>query len=94
MSIKVTYRFTSRLSMRIVKNGDVHVSAPIGLSKKRVLEFINAHRSWIIEARKGIGCDTAQSVLALPVEEVMQRADLEEETVLDVQKILRAEFEN
>ena len=26
MSIKVTYRFTSRLSMRIVKNGDVHVS--------------------------------------------------------------------
>lgn len=52
MSIKVTYRFTSRLSMRIVKNGDVHVSAPIGLSKKKVLEFINAHRSWIIEARK------------------------------------------
>ena len=39
MSIKVTYRFTSRLSMRIVKNGDVHVSAPIGLSKKKVLEF-------------------------------------------------------
>ena len=38
--------------MRIVKNGDVHVSAPIGLSKKKVLEFINAHRSWIIEARK------------------------------------------
>jgi N utilization substance protein A len=49
---------------------------------------------WIIEALKGIGCDTAKSVLALPVEEVMQRADLEEETVLDVQKILRAEFEN
>jgi len=52
MAIKVTYRWTSRLSIRIVKNGDVHVSAPIGLTKKRVLEFINAHRDWIIEARK------------------------------------------
>lgn len=52
MAIKVTYRWTSRLSMRIVKNGDVHVSAPIGLTKKKVLEFINAHRDWIIEARK------------------------------------------
>ena len=41
-----------------------------------------------------MGCDTAKSVLALPIEEIMQRADLEEETVLDVQRILRAEFEN
>ena len=31
MAIQVTYRRTSRLSMRIVKNGDVHVSAPIGV---------------------------------------------------------------
>ena len=56
--------------------------------------FADEIDGWIIEALKGIGCDTAKSVLALPVEEVMQRADLEEETVLDVQKILRAEFEN
>lgn len=57
-------------------------------------DFSDEIDDWIIEALKGIGCDTAKSVLALPVEEVMQRADLEEETVLDVQKILRAEFEN
>ena len=57
-------------------------------------DFSDEIDGWIIEALKGIGCDTAKSVLALPVEEVMQRADLEEETVLDVQKILRAEFEN
>ena len=56
--------------------------------------FSDEIEDWIIEALKGIGCDTAKSVLALPVEEVMQRADLEEETVRDVQKILRAEFEN
>jgi len=57
-------------------------------------DFADEIDGWIIEALKGIGCDTAKSVLALPTEEVMQRADLEEETVLDVQKILRAEFEN
>ena len=52
MTIQVTYRRTSRLSMRIVKNGDVHVSAPIGLSKKRVEAFIEAHRDWIDKARE------------------------------------------
>ena len=38
--------------MRIVKNGDVHVSAPIGMSKKMVEEFITQHIEWIAEARK------------------------------------------
>ena len=40
MAIQVTYRKTKRLSMRIVKNGDVHVSAPIGLPREKVMEFI------------------------------------------------------
>ena len=52
MSILVTYRRTSRLSMRIVKNGDVHVSAPIGMSRQKVMEFIEEHRDWMNEARK------------------------------------------
>ena len=38
--------------MRIVKNGDVHVSAPIGMSRKEVEAFINEHLEWIAEARK------------------------------------------
>ena len=38
--------------MRIVKNGDVHVSAPIGLSRDRVMAFIEEHHEWIDEARK------------------------------------------
>lgn len=38
--------------MRIVKNGDVHVSAPIGMSKKSVETFVNEHQEWIVEARK------------------------------------------
>jgi hypothetical protein len=38
--------------MRIVKNGDVHVSAPIGLSRDKVLAFIENNRDWIAKARK------------------------------------------
>ena len=52
MDIKVTYRLTSRLSMRIVKNGDVHVSAPIGMSRGKVVAFIEEHKDWIDKARK------------------------------------------
>ena len=40
--------------MRIVKNGDVHVSAPIGLSRKRVEAFIEEHSDWISKARKRV----------------------------------------
>ena len=38
--------------MHIVKNGDVHVSAPIGMPKSDVERFINQHHDWIIEARR------------------------------------------
>ena len=52
MAIQVTYRRTRRLSMRIVKNGDVHVSAPIGMPKREVERFVIEHREWIAEARQ------------------------------------------
>ena len=52
MAIQVTYRRTRRLSMRIVKNGDVHVSAPIGMPKNEVMRFIEEHREWIVRARE------------------------------------------
>ena len=38
--------------MRIVKNGDVHVSVPIGMSKSQVERFIEEHADWIAKARK------------------------------------------
>jgi N utilization substance protein A len=56
-------------------------------------DFSDEIDQWIIDALKAIGLDTAKSVLALPVEEISQRADLEDETVEEVQKILRSEFE-
>lgn len=52
MAIQLTYRRTRRLSMRIVKNGDVHVSAPFGLPKREVEAFIDLHREWITKARE------------------------------------------
>ncbi|OFY38677.1 MAG: transcription termination/antitermination protein NusA [Bacteroidetes bacterium GWF2_40_14] len=56
-------------------------------------EFSDEIEDWVITALKSIGCDTAKSVLALPVSEIVRRADLEEETVMEIQKILRSEFE-
>ena len=56
-------------------------------------EFNDEIEQWIIDAIKAIGCDTAKSVLALPVDELVKRADLEVETAEDVLRILKAEFE-
>ncbi|MFA5444035.1 MAG: transcription termination factor NusA [Bacteroidales bacterium] len=57
-------------------------------------EFNDEIEQWIIDSLKQIGCDTAKSVLAIPIPELVRRADLEEETVAEVIRILRAEFEN
>ena len=56
-------------------------------------EFSDEIDSWIIDALKGIGCDTAKSVIRLSKDDLIQRTDLEEETVEAVLSILRAEFE-
>ena len=56
-------------------------------------EFIDEIDEWIIDVFKSIGCDTAKSVLELGVEELSKRTDLEEETIIEVQNILRLEFE-
>ncbi|MBN1117910.1 MAG: transcription termination/antitermination protein NusA [Bacteroidales bacterium] len=56
-------------------------------------EFADEIESWIIDELKAIGCDTAKSVLELTVEDLVKRTDLEEETIAEVLKILKAEFE-
>ncbi|OKS89110.1 transcription termination factor NusA [Mucilaginibacter polytrichastri] len=56
-------------------------------------EFSDEIDSWILDEFKRIGLDTAKSVLALTVGELVKRTDLEEETVKDVLSILNAEFE-
>ncbi|WP_439129715.1 transcription termination factor NusA [Polaribacter sp.] len=56
-------------------------------------EFVDEIEDWIIAEFKNIGLDTARSVLETTVEELVKRTDLEEETILDVQRILKEEFE-
>jgi N utilization substance protein A len=56
-------------------------------------EFNDEIEQWVIDILKSIGCDTAKSVLAIPREELIQRSDLEDETVDDVLRVIKAEFE-
>ena len=56
-------------------------------------EFSDEIEQWIIDELKRIGCDTAKSVLAIPADELLQRTDLEEETINNVLQVLKAEFE-
>ena len=56
-------------------------------------EFGDEIEAWIIEELKRVGCDTARSVLALTAEELERRTDLEKETIADIRRILKEEFE-
>ena len=56
-------------------------------------EFADEIDPWIINVLKSIGCDTAKSVLRLSREDLIQRSDLEEETIDNVIAILQSEFE-
>lgn len=56
-------------------------------------EFKDEIDGWVIEALKAIGCATAKSVLAMSREELIEKADLEENTVDEIINILKAEFE-
>lgn len=56
-------------------------------------EFSDEIDQWIINALIEIGCDTAKSVLALSVDDIVKRAELEEDIVKDVMRILKEEFE-
>ena len=57
-------------------------------------EFADDIDEWIIDVLINIGCDTAKSVLALSKEELLSRTDLEEETIDEVIRILKAEFDD
>ena len=57
-------------------------------------EFSDVIDQWVIDAIKFIGLDTAKAVLNAPREMLIEKADLEESTVDDVLRILKAEFED
>ncbi|MCD6178900.1 MAG: transcription termination/antitermination protein NusA [Bacteroidales bacterium] len=72
---------------------DVYRDTDIDLEDVDLTEFSDEIDNWIIDELTQIGCDTAKSVLAVPVEELVKRTDLEEETINEVIRILKTEFE-
>ncbi len=72
---------------------DVYREAEVDSEDVDLNEFSDEIEEWIIDAFKAIGCDTAKSILNLSIEDLVKRTDLEEETVKDVVRILKEEFE-
>ena len=81
-----------RLS-KMLTGYDIDVYREVEEEDVALTEFADEIDSWIIDALKAVGCDTAKSVLNLPVEEIATRADLELETAQRVVEILKAEFD-
>ena len=72
---------------------DVYRESDEDLDDVNLDEFNDEIESWIIDTFKSIGLDTAKSVLELSKEDLVQRTDLEEESIENVLNILKAEFE-
>ncbi|MDD4703638.1 MAG: transcription termination factor NusA [Bacteroidales bacterium] len=73
---------------------DVYSDTDLNYEDVDLNEFTDEIEEWIIDELKAIGCDTAKDVLAISREELIERTDLEEETIDDVIKTLKAEFED
>jgi N utilization substance protein A len=72
---------------------DVYRDTDIDNEDVDLQEFSDEIDQWIIDELKAIGCDTARSVIDLSIDELVTRTDLEEETIKEVIRILRAEFD-
>lgn len=87
LNIKLASRMVD-MQIDVFREGEAEEEYDIDLD-----EFSDEIDGWIIDELKAIGCDTARSVLALSVDELVRRTDLEEETIKEVLKILKSEFE-
>jgi N utilization substance protein A len=72
---------------------DVYREGEVDVEDVDLEEFADEIDGWIIDELKAVGCDTAKSVLEMKVNDLVTRTDLEEETIEEVFRILRAEFE-
>nr|WP_314867508.1 transcription termination factor NusA [uncultured Flavobacterium sp.] len=75
----------------VIREGDVASGEEDDIE---LTEFSDEIEEWIIDEFAKIGLDTARSILKQDVEDLVRRTDLEEETILDVIKILKEEFDN
>jgi N utilization substance protein A len=75
----------------VIREGDVAGGEEDDI---QLTEFSDEIEEWIIDEFAKIGLDTARSILKHEVADLVRRTDLEEETILDVIKILKEEFDN
>ncbi len=86
-NIKLATQLTG-YEIDVFREADVDDNEDVNLD-----EFVDEIDGWIIDILKSIGCDTAKSVLEIPYNELVKRTDLEEETVKELIRILKSEFE-
>ena len=72
---------------------DVYSDADMDYEDVDLDEFKDEIEPWVIEELKVIGCDTAKDVLAISADDLIERTDLEEETILEVIETLKSEFD-
>jgi transcription termination/antitermination protein NusA len=77
----------------VIREGDV-AGAIADEDDVELTEFSDEIEDWVIEEFAKIGLDTAKSILKHDVEDLVRRTDLEEETILDVMRILNEEFDS
>ena len=73
---------------------DVYRNNEVEVDDVDLEEFSDEIEGWVIDALKGIGLDTARSVIEMSPEDLVRRTDLEEETIVHVLRILAAEFDD
>ena len=72
---------------------EVYREGEVDIDDVNLDDFTDEIDTWIIDELKLIGCDTAKSVLEIGAEDLLKRTDLEKETIDEVFRILKAEFE-
>jgi N utilization substance protein A len=90
-NIKLAGQLTG-YELDVIREGDV-AGAAADEDDVELTEFSDEIEEWVIEEFAKIGLDTAKSILKQDVNDLVRRTDLEEETILDVMRILKEEFE-
>jgi len=84
-----------KLASRLVEfEIDVYRNNEVEVDDVDLEEFSDEIEGWVIDALKGIGLDTARSVIEMSPEDLVRRTDLEEETIINVLRTLAAEFDD
>jgi N utilization substance protein A len=91
-NIKLAGQLTG-YELDVIREGDV-AGAVADEDDVELTEFSDEIEAWVIEEFAKIGLDTAKSILKQDVNDLVRRTDLEEETILDVMRILKEEFDS